>query len=66
LPAFIRGLLEGIHARVEAAVEHGGDGLAIRLGGGHLLVDALDGDFQRLLADHVLAGIQGRERRIEV
>jgi hypothetical protein len=51
---------------VETAIQHGGKRLAVLSSGLDELVDALGGDLQRLLADHVLAGVQSGERRVEV
>ena len=63
---FVGRLLEGIHAGMETAVQHGGEGLAVLGSGLDELVDALGGDLERLLADHVLACVQGGERGVEV
>ena len=63
---FVRGFFEGIHARVEAAIENGGEGLAIGGCSVYELVDALGGDFQRFLDDGVLARLESCQGGVEV
>ena len=62
----IGGLLESIHPRVEAPVEHGGDGDAFGLGGCDHLVDALGGDFEWLLDNDVLTCFDRSHGWVEV
>ena len=60
------GLLEGVHARVKAAVENGCESFSVGSSGGNEFVAALGGDFEGFLYDGMFASIEGRKSWVEM